>query len=544
MKKTLAALLVLLAATEMRAASLPRTMLVLPFENKSTRSDLNWVSESFAETLMARLAGGDRFVLGRSERDSAYEQLAIPAGTPLTLASIYKLAETVGADWVVTGEFSVRGTTLKSRAQVLDVIRLKRKGPFEVNGALEDLVELQTRLAWRILAAQDSNFTVESEEDFQRLFPVVRLDAHENYIRGILATEPENRVRFLREADRLNPSDHRAALELGRFYFGQKDYENSAKWLRKLDARDANYLEALFLLGVDEFFLGREAAAEKALQELSRQNPLNEVWNNLGYMQARRGRLQEAIASLRRAYEGDATDPDFSFNLGACLWYAKNYTEAVQYLREAVQLAPEDPEARRLFGEALGAVGDSAGKRRELEWIAAQDENSANGLTSRILPNLRLKKNYDGRGYRLLALAVRNAMEARLQGEPAERHAEAHVVRGRELLARGRPREAEREFAEAVALLPQDPETHMALAEACEAQGLYRQAASELEAALRLKPSARAHLLLAQVYVRLNQTEAARDHVRASLSLEPANDEARRLAAQLSSASPATGAKP
>jgi Flp pilus assembly protein TadD len=333
-------------------------------------------------------------------------------------------------------------------------------------------------------------------------------------------------------------------LELGRFYYEQKDYESSARWLRKLETRDANYLEALFLLGVDEFFLGHELAAEKAFLELSRQDPLNEVWNNLGFMQARRGRLQEAIASLRRAYKGDPTDPVFSFNLGACLWYAKNYAEAVRYLREASRLATDDPEIHRLLGEALGATGDAAGKRQELEWAAAQDDNSANGLNAVILPNLRLKKNYDGRAYRLLSLAVRNALEARLQGEPAECHAEAHMVRGRELFASDRAREAEREFAEAVLLKPQDSNAHMALAEAYEAQGRHREAASELETALRLRPSVPAHLLLARVYVSLKQAEAARDHVRAALSLEPTNDEARRLAAQIPSASPGTGAKP
>jgi len=544
MKKTLVALLVFLAASQWRATALPRTILVFPFENKSARADLAWISESFAETLATRLAGSDRFVLGRQERATAYQQLGIPAGTPLTLASIYKMAETLGVSWVVTGDFSVENGLLKSHAQVLNLQRMKRFGPFEATGPLTDLLDLQSRLAWRLLASQDRSFTVGSEEDFQRLFPPVRLDAYENYIRGILTPDAESRVRFLREADRLDPSDHRAALELGRFYYEQKDYENSARWLRKLNERDADYLEALFLLGVDEFFLGRDAAAEEVFLELSRQLPLNEVWNNLGLLQARRGRLNEAIASLRRAYAGDPTDAVFSFNLGACMWHAKEYPEAVRYLREAVQLAPDDPEIHRWFGEALGAVGDTAGQQRELEWLAAHEESVANGLSSAILPSLRLKKNYDGRGYRLLSLAVHNALEARLQSEPPARHAEAHLVRGREFLAAGRGREAEREFAEAVAILPQASEAHLALAQAYEVQGLHRQAAAELETSLRLKPSVTAHLLLARVCVRLNQPGAAREHGRAALNLDPGNEEARTLINEVSAAFSRPGAKP
>jgi tetratricopeptide (TPR) repeat protein len=544
MRKALAVFLVILAVGEVRAASLPRTILVLPFENKSARSDLNWISESFAETLMTRLSGSGRFVLGRGERDSAYNQLGIPAGIPLTLASAYRVAETLGVDWVVTGDFSVESSTLRSHAQVLEVQRLKRSAPLEVNGPLDELIDLQTRLAWRLLASQDPDFTVGSEEDFQRLFPVVRLDAYENYIRGVLATEPDHREFFWREGDRLNPSDHRAALELGRLFYEQKDYENSARWLRKLEARDTNYLEALFLLGVNEFFLGHDAAAEKAFLDLSRQIPLNEVWNNLGFMQARGGRLQEAIASFGRAYEGDPTDPVFCFNLGVCLWQAKKFTDAVRFLQEAVQLAPDDPEFHRLLGEALGATGDSAGKQRELQWTATQEDNSANGLNAAILPNLRLKKNYDGRAYRQLALAVHQAREARLQGEPAPRHAEAHMVRGRKLLATGRARDAQHEFAEAVSLLSLDHETHLALAQAYEVQGLHRKAAAELEASLRLKPTAQAHLILARVCVLLNRPEAASDHGRAALNLDPTNAEAQTLIHQIPSTSSSTGAKP
>ncbi len=412
MKKTFVACLLLLMASELRAASLPRTILVLPFENKSARADVSWISESFAETLTTRLSGSGRHVLGRNERDTAFDQLGIPAGTPVTLASTYKIAETLRADWVVTGEFTLQGDALKTRVRVLDVAKLRLTLPMEENGGLADLIDLQTRLAWRILATQDPEFMVGPEEEFQRLFPRVRLDAFENYVRGIIATDAESRVRFLSEADRLDPSDHRPALELGRFYYDEKDCENSARWLRRIEARDANYSEALFMSGVNEFFLGNEAAAEEAFRALSQQMPINEVWNNLGFVQARRGRLQEATASLERAYQGDPTDPDYSFNLGACFWYGRSYQKAVQYLQEAVQLAPDDPETHRLLAAALvGAVGDSAGRQRESRWLAAQEGVLANELNAKVLPDLRLKINYTGRAVLGLEPANKETLE-------------------------------------------------------------------------------------------------------------------------------------
>jgi hypothetical protein len=86
MKKALRLLILLLGAGDLRGASAARTILVLAFENQSARPDLNWISESFAETLSARLSAPDRFLLSRAERNAAYEQLGIPPGTPLTLA--------------------------------------------------------------------------------------------------------------------------------------------------------------------------------------------------------------------------------------------------------------------------------------------------------------------------------------------------------------------------------------------------------------------------------------------------------------------------
>ncbi len=544
MKKALGILVFLLAVSDLWGAVSPRSLLVFPFENKSARADLNWISEGFAEVFASRLSSPDRYVVGRREREAACEQLEIPPGTPLTLASIFKVAETLGVDWAVTGSFSVEGNRLAARAQLLDVRRLKLAPTLEASGELADLADLQTRLAWRMLATQDPGFTVGKEEDFQKLFPEIRLDAFENYIRGTLATDPESRVRFLTEADRLNPADRRAALELGKHYFEAKDYESSARWLRKIDYKDPNYLESLFSLGVDEYFLGHAAAAEKAFGELSEQIPLNEVWSNLGVMQARRRRYEDALGAFQRAHQGDPTDPVFNVNLGVCLSFLKRPKEAIQYLEEALRLSPDDLEIHLLLAEAFGAQGNVEGNEREVRWLAEHGDTAVPDASPDLLPHLRLKKNYDGRAYRLLVLAMRNALEERLQREPVARHAEIHVIRGREFLADRKLREAEYELREAVSLAPGDSETHLALAQVYEASGKHREAATEIEHSLQLKDSVTAHVILARVYLSMDQPEAARAQGRVALSLDPTNREAQMLMARIPQAASPGGKKP
>lgn len=425
MNKLLATFLVSFGVLELSAAPQSRTILVLPFENKSSRTDVGWMSESFAETLSMRLSGSDRAVLSRIERDAACREAGIPPGTPMTWASAIKVAESLGADWVVTGTFAVNGRVLTSHAYLLDVSRLKISGPFEVNGQLADLAEIQTRLAWRILAMDDKDFTVGSEEDFRRQFPALRLDAHENYVRGVLATEPETRVRFLTEADRRDPSDHRAALELGRFYYEIKDYENSEKWLDKLAPTDADSFEARFMKGVNEFFLGRDAAAEKAFTDLAREVPLTEVWNNLGFLQAGHGLWEEAIVNFDRAYQADSSDPVYSFNLGVCMWNEGKPAVAVRYFREALQAAPDDAEIHRLLGDALAKAGDLEGKKKEDKWLEGRGEELERNANSGILPSPRLKKGFDRKAYRAHARSASPAREVTERGTPAVAPAEA-----------------------------------------------------------------------------------------------------------------------
>ena len=186
MRIALRLLLLLLVSWRVASASEVHAVLVFPFENRSSRADLNWVSESFAETLSTRLSGPDFYILERAERNAACDQLGIPADTPLTVASEYKVAQTLGADWAVLGKFNVEGSGLTASARLLDLRQLKLSPAIEVTGELPELVDLQTRLVWLLEAAHDPHFTVGAEEDFNRRFPEVRLDAFRELYPGHL----------------------------------------------------------------------------------------------------------------------------------------------------------------------------------------------------------------------------------------------------------------------------------------------------------------------------------------------------------------------
>jgi tetratricopeptide (TPR) repeat protein len=537
-------LLLLFCPWQLRGSSEVRSLLVFPFENLSPRADLNWISESFAQILSSRLSQADNYVLERDERNAAYTQLEMPHDAPLTLASEFKVAQTLGVDWAILGNFNVTDNRLVGHAQLLDVKLLKLSQPLEVSGDLPELVDLQTRLAWRLLAIHDPGFTVGSEEDFLRRFHDIRLDAFENYIRGLVATDNASRLHFLAEAARLDPSDHWAAFALGRFYFEQKDYANSARWLGKIGDSDGNYNEALFLRAVDEFFLGHEQVAEKEFETLAKVLPLDEVANNLGVLEARRGRYGEALANFERAYQSNPSDVDFCFNRGVALWYEKRYSAAVESLQAAIRANPDDSEAHTLLAVVFGKLGDAAAQRGELNWLTEHEVGAAADQPGEVLPLPRLKKNYDGRAYRLLELTLHNAQEVRLANASPQQHIDAHREEGKKFLGENRYGEAARELGEVVALSPDDPQAHLLLAQALEAEGKHQEAVAELLISLKLKDTAEAHLSLAHVYLSLNQPELARSQGQAALNLDPGNQPAEQFLQQISAGNPAARKTP
>jgi tetratricopeptide (TPR) repeat protein len=352
-----------------------------------------------------------------------------------------------------------------------------------------------------------------------------------------LTTDAKARVKFLLEADQLDPANHRAAFQLGRWYFDRKDYAESEKWLTKVVAGDGDYLESLFLRGVDAYFLGHEAAAEKEFTLLAQQIPLNEVVNNVGVMMERRGRHEEALQNFQRAAEADPSDADFAFNAAVCLWYLKRYGDAAKYLAQALSLNDDDEAAHGLLALVDQKLGDAVGERREQQWLAQHEADSeAQGASAprpEIIPQTRLKKHYDGRAFGLLALAVRNALEAHLSTLPPAEHAEVHLTQGQKFLNENRLAEAERELTEAISLAPDSSVAHLTLGEVYELENRHRDAASELETALQIKNDLTAHVWLARVDLALNQTQAARRESQAALDLDPHNRYAERVMEQV-----------
>jgi tetratricopeptide (TPR) repeat protein len=479
-----------------------RLVIVMPFENVSKVPGIEWIGDSFPEVLGIRFSAAQFFVIPRQDRLYAFDHLGLPAHVHPSRATLFRIAEEMDVDYVVLGKFQYDGRTFTARAQVMQMDKLRLSPEVVESGSLTQLVDIQNGLAWDLMRSIDARF-LKSKNDYVSQSPSVRLDALENLVRGVGATDEAEKAKYLREAVRVSPEYFEAWLQLGRTYFDEKQYDNAITALGKIPAKDAAYNEANFYLGLAAYYAGKYDRAEEAFGQLENRVPLIEVYNNLGVVSARLNK-KTAAEYFRRAAEADSRDSDYRFNLAVASYRAGNIQECQRQLKEALSLNPQDAEAKS-FLESLSA---GSVPKPPLE---------------------RIKRNYDETSYRQLALEIQQANEARFAMLPPKQHAEAHINHGKDLLAQNMPQQAELDFREALLLSPDNAAAHAGLAQALETQDESAEARNEAMEANRIALSAEAFLVLARMEWKQQRASSAQDYLQRALTLEPNNADALQL---------------
>ena len=499
------------------------TLLVMPFENHSKAPGIEWIGEAFPEVLSQRMASQQIYVISREDRVYAFDHAGIPGAAHPSRATTYAVAEQMDADYVVFGDYDFDGKTFTAKAQLLDMKKLRLAAMVQSSGPLTSLIDVQTDLAWQLLNQLPTPPAVTRAQFLQSSKPI-RLDAFENYIRGVLATNRQQKTKYFREAIRLNPNYTLAMLQLGRLYYDGHEYESAALWLAKIPKDDVMAGEANFLLGMAEFYRGNYDKADAAFSFLAARLPLTEVYNNLGVVEGRRGRRSASIDHFTKAVTADPSDPDYRFNLAVALYKNGDNAGAAQQLREELQRRPNDGEAKNLLENINRGIYAPT-----IPAPGAQVLGIPPGTSQVRVPLERIKRNYDEASYRQLEVEIHNLTEERLAKSDRKSHSAYHSDRGKDLLARGLTAEAQAEFREAISLDYNNAAAHAGMARAMEQTGDTFNARSEAQTSVRLQPNADAYLVLARLNLKQNQLDAASDAVKSALKLEPGNSAAQGL---------------
>jgi tetratricopeptide (TPR) repeat protein len=492
-----------------------QTLLILPFENTSKAPGLEWISEAIPEVLTEGMASSATYIVPRDDRNYAFDRMGVPTTTKLSRATLFRISEQMDADFVILGSYDYDGQFFTARAQLLDMKKLYLAPEVTESGPLVNMVNIQRALSWDLLRELNPT-SVSSKQDFIAQAAPVRLDAFENYIRGILATTRQDKIQKLRDAVRLNPNYTQPIFQLGKTYFANREYESAASWFARVPNDDGAAAAANFYLGLSCFYSGNYERAETAFKFLESRMPLPEVNNDLAIVLGRRGKRAE-LEYLQKAVQADPNDADYHFNLAVAYARIFDNGNAIRQLKEVVRLRPTDTEAKS-FMDSLGSIAATSPA-----YSFRQTSTQAK------LPLQRIKQNYDETSYRQLAMEIERTAETRLSKATPKEHAAFHLERGNEFLKQGFSTEAQNAFQEAIVLDPTSGAAHLGLAQALEADGKDQEAVAEANAALRLQPSSGALLILARQNLKDNKLSAASEEVERALTLDPKNQDAQKL---------------
>lgn len=507
------------------AAQSQRLLLVLPFENHSGDATLGWIGEAAPQIFNQRLAAAGFLPISREDRLYALDHLGLPADFQPSRASTIRLAETLDAAYVVVGSFTTNQQRFTADVHVIDTSSLHMSAPIEEQSDMKDLLPLLNRLAWRVARQIDPQLRI-AQSTFVAADGHLPIGVFEDYVRGLIAPDPEDGIRRLSEAVRLDPLYTPALMALGTAYFNDQQYKLAAATLGRLPTDAPHAREADFYRGLAFLRLNNNREAEDAFAFVAQQLPLPAVLNNEGVARSRRGR--DGSELFQKAAAADPTDGDYPFNLAISLARRKGYEAALQAVRRSLKLQPDDSEALD-FERSLATLA-----KLPAPTAAAPATDSGQPAGGELkLPEERVKRTLNEAAFQQLAAEMERAEAASVAALPPAQRASTLTEQGTRYLDKGLVLQAEREFQAALDADSSNAGAHAGLAVVREKAGDATSARQEAQESLKLKPNVTAYLVLARLDLAGKQLSSASGNVDRALGIQPQNAAALVLKQQI-----------
>jgi tetratricopeptide (TPR) repeat protein len=501
-----------------------RVVLVLPFDNRSGQTALAWVGNSFPDTLNQRLTTAGFLTISRDDRQYALDHLGLPVDFRPSRATTIRIAQTLDADFVIVGSYTVANERISVQAQVLEVNKLRLSAPLTDSSELTRLFDVENAIAWKVARQIDPHFNV-AEQTFVASSEGIQLSAFENYIRGTDATTSQERIKRLQMAVLSTPNYTAALLALGKAQYAGREYDQAAATLAKIPPTDRRALEAGFYLGLARFNSAKYAESESAFAFVASRLPLPEVVNNQGVALSRQG--HDAAALFQRASAADPNDPDYHYNLAVALLRRGYFAGAQREVELTLKLRPADT------GAATLKTHISAGRNTAVSAMPGTPGTLGSGSdqagTQNFDPVERIRRTYSEASFRQAAFQLDQMRAMRMATLPPAEQAAQYTQLGQDYLAQGLIPEAEQEFQAAIAADSASAGAHAGLAQVRERSGNAEDARREATTSINLHPNVIAYLVLARVELQAKHMPESAAEVSKALQLEPGNTAAQGM---------------
>ncbi len=407
--------LVLYRSSAAKRASQPaiKSLAVLPLKNLSGDPTQEYLADGMTEAIIGRL--------------SRIHDLRVVSRTSVmrfkdTKLSVPEIARALRVDAIVEGSVIQEGSRIRVHARLIRGATDQHFWSEAYDRELRDVLGLQSEVAQSI--ARKVEVTVTGEEH-ARLTAArsVSPEVYENYLKGRFTkgnskAEIEERIAYFEEAIRKDATFAPAYVGLGDAYerlglilVGASPSEVRPKVIsaaRKALELDPELAEAHVLLADVYQKRWQWSDAEGEYKQALKLKP-NDAAAHLGLANwlLCQGRTEEALAWSRRARELDPLGPTGN-SIGWILFHARRYDEAIQELRSALAVHPDDATAHWFLGFALIAKGQPDEAIPELEKTASIMHRSPGSIEL-------LATAYAHAGRRTEALRLLNELKRRRQ---------------------------------------------------------------------------------------------------------------------------------
>ena len=507
-------------------------ILVMPFENTKREPKLHWIGEAAALLLADHLGVRGLAAIRRAERVRAFEELHLPSSAVLSRATVIKVGELVGASEIIVGTVALEGENLVVEANSIRIDVGRLQPHVRERGSLREIEDVFERVARRLAPDATSREARSSRPP---------LEAFELYVKGLMAESSAARATFLESAIKVYPAYDRAYLAMWDVRTDQEDHAAALAAARGVPATSPLASRAAFLAAVSLLELERYDEAFTAftgLLDTARGHLAAALFNNLGIVQIRRGATAQSglpTYFLTKAADLDPGDEDVLFNLGYAYVLERNYQGALYWLREALRRNPADAQAHYVLSVALAATGASVEAAREKELAGLLSEEHAELEKQAAAEKLPVPKGLERLREDPTLRDSQRSDQTIVDSAQREQRSLAvfHLDRGRRLFEREEDREAMAELRRAVYLSPYEAEAHRLIGRIHLRSGRVADAVDALKISIWSEETAAARLALAEAYIKLQNTAAARTELQRVLVLDPGSAEAKRLLTSL-----------
>ena len=530
--------LLLVSSLAVEAASTD-TIVTMPFENLSGRTEYNWVGESFAAALADLFDKPGLVAIRPDERNVAYKQEGLPPTAILTRATMIKIAERAGASLVVMGTYRIAGegreSTIAITGRVVDIREGRLVGKeYNRGGPLVDLQKLQGDLAYEILYQHNQALPF-SRDQITTDATIAPIGAFENFIKGTLTRDRDARIGFLDHAikeyaEKTKLQYIAAIFELGRIRFEAAEYKEALEQLVLVDGKNPRYDEAQFYVGVAQDALGQTDAALATLKNLAARLPLFEVYNNIGVLLIKKKQHKDAIDHLKPAAEAAPRDTDTLFNLGYAYWLAQDNANAAATLKIETRLRASDGEAFYLLSKALAAANDQPGATVASDQAKKLLPTFAQWETKGMPPLARVKSSFSKINYYRYKREQDERLNTQTQISSQPPQVEQLFETARSAFNAGRNADALTALGKLLQASPQNYDAHLLIGRVYERQGDFDRATNALKAAVFWNPKlGPAHVLLGRIAVLKNDCASAQASADKALQVDANDQDAQAL---------------